>query len=47
MSFTPTADHRWLWTNSASITEIDKVFRQGPLYKAALQTKPFSEFKIH
>ena len=46
MYFTPDSKGRWLWTNSASITDVDKIFRQGPLVKAALLARPFSSLEI-
>ena len=35
-----------LWTNSIHITIADKVFKAGPLARAALLEKPFSEFAV-
>lgn len=34
------------WTNSTHITIVDKVFKAGPLAKAALLEKPFSELAV-
>jgi hypothetical protein len=46
MYFTPGPDKRWVWTNSAYLTAIDKIFRVGPLYKSALLNQPFSNLAI-
>ena len=46
MYFTQNPDHQWVWTNSSHITDVDKVFRLGPLYKAALLKKPFGDLEI-
>ncbi len=46
MYFTRTANNEWIWTNASSITDADKVFTVGHLYKAALLSKPFSNFEI-
>ena len=46
MYFTPAANNEWVWTNASSVTDADKVFTVGPLYKAGLLKKPFSSFEI-
>jgi len=35
-----------LWTNSSHITVIDKVFKDGPLLKAAMLPEPFNELAV-
>src|SRR5258708_40174560 len=46
MYFTPIANNQWVWTNAFSLTDADKIFTVGPLYKAAQLKKPFSNFEI-
>ncbi len=46
MHFTANENNELLWTNSSHITVMDKVFKSGYLYDAALLDKPFSEIKI-
>jgi hypothetical protein len=46
MYFTLDANGELLWTNSSYITVADGVFKQGPLYNAALLDKPFSSIAI-
>ena len=41
MYFTPDSKGRWLWTNAASITDVDKIFRQGPLVKGCSSRQTF------
>ena len=46
MYFTFGTNGELLWTNSSYITVADRVFKQGPLYNAALLEKPFSSVAI-
>ncbi len=46
MYFTLNVNKELLWTNSSYIVEADKVYKQGPLYNAALLDKPFSSIAI-
>lgn len=46
MYFTLNAHRELLWTNSAYIVEADKLYKQGPLYDAALLDQPFSSLAI-
>jgi hypothetical protein len=37
-----TSDSGLRWTNSAYVTTVDGVFKQGPMLAAAATAKPFS-----
>jgi hypothetical protein len=46
MYFTVRNDNALLWTNSSHVTVSDKIFKRGPLYKAASLPRPFSNVAI-
>lgn len=46
MYFTFNANNELVWTNSSYMTSSDKIFKQGPLYDAALLEKPFSSIVV-
>lgn len=46
MYFTYNSNNELLWTNSSYVTVADRIFKRGPLYEAALLSKPFSGIEI-
>jgi hypothetical protein len=47
MYFVPAADGRLIWVNRFSFTEVDRLFKTGPLRESASAPNPFSNFRIN